>query len=112
MGLTGAQIVTAAEITYETYERIAELALSLNADQENEIIANIEIWNAKKNKRAIRLEGNVNRNVDRLLDDITIRVRNAFGLSLRPSRLCPASRPFAGGLSQPSGFKVGTHHDY
>lgn len=103
MALTGAQKVTVAEITYETYDTIDGLAGSLNADQETAVIADIAIWNARKNKVHIRMEGGrdgVNLVNDRLLEAVTIRVRGAFGLSLLPPALFPVGDVFAGGISQ------------
>lgn len=102
MALTGPQKVTVAEITYEKYEKINELAPNLTADQESAVIADIAIWNARKNKVHIRLEGGrdgVNLINDRLLEAITIRVRNVFGLPPLPTRLSPLGRVFAGGIS-------------
>lgn len=103
MPLTGTQKVTVAEIAYEEYETIDSLASSLNADQESAVIAYITIWNERKNKVHIRLEGGrdgVSLVNDRLLEAITVRVRIMFGLSPLPPHLRPVGGVFAGGISQ------------
>lgn len=102
MSLTGPQKVTVAEITYETPAKINEITVSLDADIETAIIADIAVWNEKRSKQAIRLSGGrdgMDLNVERLLEAVTIRVRNALGLSPLPSRLCPIGDVYAGGIS-------------
>src|SRR5688572_15000042 len=102
MPLSGAQKVTVAEITYEKSERNDGLSPNLTADQESAVIADIAIWNARKNKVHIGVEGGrdgVSLINDRLLEAITIRVRGIFGLSPFPPSLRPAGGVFAGGIS-------------
>lgn len=103
MALTSAQKVTVAEITYETPSKVNEITVALDPDIEDAIIADIAIWNANKNDVDVRLEGGrdgTNLVVDRLLEAVTIRVRNALGLSPLPSRLYPLGGVYAGGISQ------------
>lgn len=126
MALTEAQKVTVAEITYETYEKIDELAATLNANQETSIIADLATWATIRDSH-VKLQGGrdgIDFDNERKREAIRRRIRRALGLPLVASALCPQPMPFAGGISvadmtsrnsntdRPrSGFSVGLHSD-
>ena len=102
MALTGAQKVTVAEITYETYQRIDGLAGSLNSDQESSIIADLATWATIRDSH-VRLAGGrdgVDFDNERKREAIRRRIRKALGLPLLASDLFPLGSVFAGGISQ------------
>lgn len=124
MALTGPEKVTVAEITYETYERIDELALTLNADQETAIRDDLDTWETIRDSH-VKLQGGsdgIDFDNERKREAIRKRIRRAFGLPLLASSLCPSPRPYAGGISRSdmssrnsdsdrpaSAFSVGLH---
>lgn len=126
MALTGPQKVTVAEITYEKYAKIDELAPSLNSDQETSIIADLATWALIRDSH-VKLEGGrdgVDFDNERKREAIRRRIRIALGLPAIASALCPIPRVFAGGISKadidsrnadtdrpPSIFTVGLHSE-
>lgn len=98
MALTGPEKVTVAEITYETYARVDELASALNADQEASIVEDIETWEGIRNSH-VRLTGETDFDNERKREAIRRRVRKALGLPLISSELCRVGRVYAGGIS-------------
>lgn len=126
MALTGSQKVTVAEITYETYEKIDELASSLNADQETSIIADLATWATIRDSH-VKLKGGrdgIDFDNERKREAIRKRIRRALGLPAIASALCPKPAPFAGGISiadmtsrssdtdrSRSGFSTSLHRD-
>lgn len=87
MALSAAQKVTVAEITYETYATID--AITITAEQETAVIADIATWNLNRNDLDVELTGaknDVKYRARLLLDEIRIRVRNIFGLPLISAR--------------------------
>lgn len=101
MALTGPQKVTVAEVTYETYERIDELATALNTDQETSIIADLTTWATIRDSH-VKLAGGkdgVDFDNERKREAIRKRIRKALGLRLFSSEVRPLGSVFAGGIS-------------
>lgn len=102
MALTGPQKVTVAEIALEKYAKIEEIASSLNADQEESVIGDLDTWAPIRDSH-VRLNGGadgVDFDNERKRAAIRGRIRLALGLPLRPSALCPTPQVFAGGISK------------
>ncbi len=101
MALTGPQKVTVAEITYEKYEKIDDLASSLNSDQEASIIADLTTWASIRDSH-VKVKGGrdgIDFDNERKREAIRRRIRIALGLPMIASAICPTARVFAGGIS-------------
>jgi hypothetical protein len=91
MALSPSQLVRVSEITQELLATITALAPSRTDEQNTEVVADIVTWNLKRNSRSVELKGEVDYKTQRLLDDIRLRVRNAFDLPLYSEQTHPTS---------------------
>src|SRR5687767_15647965 len=87
MAFTASQKPILAEILQVGPETLNDMLsdLTLTAEDESWIVDDLDLWEAKRNKIMVELEGGsdgVSFKTQRLLDAIRARIRKAFGLSL------------------------------
>lgn len=100
MALTPDELVLVAEITYETYERVEDLAVALNAAQETALSEDLIIWETIRDSH-VKLSGEVDFDNERKREAIRRRVRKMLGLPLWSSEIAGSRGDvFAGGLSK------------
>lgn len=100
MALASNELVVVAEITYETYERVEELVVSLNAAQEEALRDDLDTWEAIRNS-FVKFKGDgVDFDNERKREAIRERIRKMLGLPLLSPEIGGAiGSVFVGGIS-------------
>ena len=96
--MTATQLVTVSEITQETLAKVEAGASSLTAEQEVVIVADTVTWATIRNKVKTEIDGGkggVSVKTRRLIDEIRMRTRNAFGWPLYSEQTYPTSGALA-----------------
>lgn len=93
MPLTAEQEVIVAEVMQEPLSVVQ--GITLTAAQIAWVSEDIDLWEAKRNKITVELQGDTNYRVQRLLDEIRRRMRKAYGLSLYSSEVFGESGSYA-----------------
>jgi|ERR1051325_7624878 hypothetical protein len=84
--LTDTYLVTVAEIVQETFDTVESLASSLNAKQEESIVADVTLWGTIRNSH-VKLDKEVNFDNERKREAIRRRVRTMLGLPMVSSQV-------------------------
>lgn len=85
MPLTALEQVIIAEIMQEPLSVVQ--GITLTEEQVTWVQDDVDLWEAKRNKIVVELNGETDYKVQRLLDEIRRRMRKAYGLPLYSSEV-------------------------